>query len=480
MSKFHSTINRREFIKALGVTGAGLGGIGLVAPVFHDMDELMSDSNSVRKLPWYIKEREFENPTVEIDWKLKQRYDARSAKGIPGEEAERRVQLQIQHIKQLWNVTGRSHKDYALMAGSRREGARLASQSLVTGDQYLHYTSSGTAKPGGYTYKDLGLPRWNASPEENFRMVTGALKFWGSGPVSVMEITENTKKIFRSFDGQGRPYLFQDVEQAFSDKTAACVVPNKAKYLISWVLPQTWVGKYSAPDGFGILNKVTMGLGYCMGDILQSRMTTFMGALGYMSISNACGCNNVGSGIISGNGEHGRVDYLISPEYGGHVRYTDFVVTDLPLTPTRPIDAGIWRFCQTCKVCAGICPSGAIGTGNEPSWEIVDPEYNTVGVKSYHVNYAECLPYRGAPGCIVPGGCGKCQSFCVFTKAEDSNIHDLVKIASANTGILNNFFRDMDGLFGYSVPKEPDDFWNKIANSKGVMHPWGKYNIGIK
>jgi hypothetical protein len=36
MSKFHSTLSRRDFMKALGVTGAGIGAGMAVSPAFHD------------------------------------------------------------------------------------------------------------------------------------------------------------------------------------------------------------------------------------------------------------------------------------------------------------------------------------------------------------------------------------------------------------------------------------------------------------
>ncbi|MEL7562418.1 MAG: twin-arginine translocation signal domain-containing protein, partial [Dehalogenimonas sp.] len=36
MSRFHSVVSRREFMKAIGLLGAGIGGASLVTPVFHD------------------------------------------------------------------------------------------------------------------------------------------------------------------------------------------------------------------------------------------------------------------------------------------------------------------------------------------------------------------------------------------------------------------------------------------------------------
>src|SRR5271169_6697270 len=72
MSKFHSTVSRRDFMKGLGL--AGIGGAALVAPVFHDLDEVMSSDEANSNRPWWIKERDIENPTTGIDWSVMQRY----------------------------------------------------------------------------------------------------------------------------------------------------------------------------------------------------------------------------------------------------------------------------------------------------------------------------------------------------------------------------------------------------------------------
>ncbi len=46
MSKFHSTVSRRNFMKGLGLAGAGLGAAAAATPVFHDIDEITSSKGS--------------------------------------------------------------------------------------------------------------------------------------------------------------------------------------------------------------------------------------------------------------------------------------------------------------------------------------------------------------------------------------------------------------------------------------------------
>ena len=68
MAKYHSTISRRDFLKILGLGGAGLGAAAISAPVFHDLDELMASPQAEFKRPSWVKE--VDKPTVEIDWNM--------------------------------------------------------------------------------------------------------------------------------------------------------------------------------------------------------------------------------------------------------------------------------------------------------------------------------------------------------------------------------------------------------------------------
>lgn len=77
MSNYHSTFSRREFMKGLGIAGAGLGAATAVTPVFKDLDELTSSTSAHPKRAWYVKEREFGDIGIEIDWNILKRRDTR-------------------------------------------------------------------------------------------------------------------------------------------------------------------------------------------------------------------------------------------------------------------------------------------------------------------------------------------------------------------------------------------------------------------
>ena len=46
MSKFHSTVTRRDFMKGLGLAGAGIGAAAAASPVFHDLDEVAASNQA--------------------------------------------------------------------------------------------------------------------------------------------------------------------------------------------------------------------------------------------------------------------------------------------------------------------------------------------------------------------------------------------------------------------------------------------------
>jgi epoxyqueuosine reductase QueG len=51
----------------------------------------------------------------------------------------------------------------------------------------------------------------------------------------------------------------------------------------------------------------------------------------------------------------GRSSLAVNPDYGAKVRYVS-ILTDLPLTTSKPIEFG----CGNCRSCVEICPCGAI------------------------------------------------------------------------------------------------------------------------
>ena len=82
MSKYHSTLSRREFLKALGMGSAGLGALAIAPPAIRDLDEVVASPGADWKRPSWVKQ--VDKPTVEIDWKTLKRFDYREVMFVNG------------------------------------------------------------------------------------------------------------------------------------------------------------------------------------------------------------------------------------------------------------------------------------------------------------------------------------------------------------------------------------------------------------
>ena len=100
----------------------------------------------------------------------------------------------------------------------------------------------------------------------------------------------------------------------------------------------------------------------------------FLSYLGYFQIgiigndSTYLGSEG-GAAILSGLGEASRQQlYTLTPEKGAPGRlYT--IATDLPMAPSKPIDAGLYRFCHACHKCADHCPPQTISQAKQPTFD---------------------------------------------------------------------------------------------------------------
>jgi len=68
--------------------------------------------------------------------------------------------------------------------------------------------------------------------------------------------------------------------------------------------------------------------------------------------------------LQAGIGEVSRAGIILNPYLGLGFKAAA-ILTSMPLVPDRPIDLGLQRFCQTCRICAQNCPSHAIPTGDK-------------------------------------------------------------------------------------------------------------------
>ncbi len=68
--------------------------------------------------------------------------------------------------------------------------------------------------------------------------------------------------------------------------------------------------------------------------------------------------------LAAGIGEVSRVGIILNPFLGLGYKAAA-VLTNMPILPDKPIDFGLQEFCQNCQICAEVCPSKAISSGDK-------------------------------------------------------------------------------------------------------------------
>nr|UZH91525.1 reductive dehalogenase [uncultured bacterium] len=500
MSAFHSTISRRDFMKGLGLAGAGFGATAAASPLFHDLDELTASVSDgvAEKWPWYIKEREYLDPTTEIDWDLAKRFNFDTYSNFEAhlthEEVRRRqdatVALNLENMRQKKLL--KTRRDQALKcAGWAHSG--------TFGDTFTGIDSSAFMASGeehheqnwvpDYKFIQAGAPVWEGTPEENARMMRAVCRFAGAAEVAFLDLNEKTKKFIYTGSTDGVTtaftkelagycnYVFEDVDKPYVDISYSPfyfkkqVIPSKYKHAVVFIVREDQRLSRRAPSN---IEGASTGKAYQQGELATLRLLTFIRALGYGGVGNgSLGPQlKVAWGALSGLGEQGRLHSLITPTVGPLIRYSATLLTDLPLPVTNPIDAGMHRFCETaCTKCADACPGSAIPKDKEPTWDITSPDaaagnpdhlqperFNNPGHKRWPLNQFACANYW-ATSCT---SCAVCSATCVFTRENFASVHETVKPLIAMTTAFNGFFFNMDKQFGFGVMPEEhwDDFWD--------------------
>ena len=118
--------------------------------------------------------------------------------------------------------------------------------------------------------------------------------------------------------------------------------------------------------------------------------------------------------IDAGLGELGRLGYLITPEFGPHVRIAK-VLTNLPLVPDSPITFGVTEYCTTCGICAIECPAGAISPDKKRSFAPPPSAMpcGNPGALKWYVDGKKCHRWWIEAG----SGCIRCMDVCPYTTA---------------------------------------------------------------
>jgi reductive dehalogenase len=255
---------------------------------------------------------------------------------------------------------------------------------------------------------------------------------------------------------QDKYIVFADVDVPEVTDTKF-VIPRKMKWVVAIAIPMDVELLSRAPTALG---DAATAMGYSHSAFVVSSLAEFIRGLGYQAIP----CVNdtaqsIPFAVDAGIGELGRLNKLVTPEFGAAVRLCK-VFTDLPMACDKPIDFGLVEFCKGCKKCAEACPSRALSFDDEPSFKTRGP-WNNPGHKAWFEDSYKCFQYWQK----VNSGCGICLASCPYTKGDQAWIHDAVKATASVAPAADGVFRVMDDAFGYGKQHDPEQWWTKDSPS---------------
>jgi len=300
-----------------------------------------------------------------------------------------------------------------------------------------------------WTYEDWAIP--NVRP---FTMPDGTVQYLPFDP-------------FKFEQGEYETFGVSHVKSDFKKEAGF-----EPKSVIVLAFEMDYDALKSAPS---LASCSTVGQGYSQMAETGHKVAEFLRNIGY----KAAPCGNdtslsVPLAIEAGLGEASRMGLLVTEKYGPRIRLAK-VYTDLEIEPDKPITFGVKEFCDVCMKCADACPGEAIC--HEPAQIIEEGmEFDTgkvtkstmTGVEKWFVNGERCLAFWAYNG----ADCGTCISVCPYNKIDEWH-HDLAKLMTLTP--FKPLLRDLDEIFGYGGPVEPEvrieskylkdavhDFWAKI------------------
>lgn len=447
------SLTRREFLQDLGLLGLGvsLAPGSVAASAGFDWDH--EKTSALRRPPWVTTTAV---PTMEIDWERMQRFSEwRSVRGSLADYIgkDRDNQLTVLQADNLdkWlkqNKPGYTLKDRALSSAA---GQGAAPQSFLPPKEI-----QGPDK--------LGVPKWTGTPEDASAMVTAALRHLGAGTVGFLELdSRTTEKLVYAQDPDKKQVVFAEVDQP-SENDKQRVIPKKSRWVIVWTIPMSQETMKTAPT---VVCQATTQLTYSENRNVQHRLQYFLGTLGYMGLgeytTNALAIAPA-LGTLAGLGEMSRLNRMVSPEWGPITRVFK-MITDLPLAPTKPINAGIMEFCKVCKRCAQFCPCKTLSMADEPTWE-VRGGWNNPGHKAYFEDSPSCRSYWRQVGT----NCGICFAACPFA-SKNMAFYDAFRNALTATAPMFDTALRIVADMASPIPDyrtlgepllEPDDWWERL------------------
>lgn len=199
-------------------------------------------------------------------------------------------------------------------------------------------------------------------------------------------------------------------------------------------------------DSRNMMNNSSSGLITLSGSIAMATYIRELGYNAYLAHGRA-GVNVTPCLIAAGMGELSRGGVNLNPRYGTRGQVA-IVLTDMPLLPDKPIDAGIQDFCRVCMKCAEVCPVQAI------PFDVDKSEHN--GYLSWAADLTACssFMYSRTRNPANNGCCGPCKTSCPWASKEDSWFHQMGTWLGSTGELGSTLLRSVDDIFGYGTGME--------------------------
>ena len=209
-----------------------------------------------------------------------------------------------------------------------------------------------------------------------------------------------------------KPIVFREVDQPM-ETDSELVIPDSVRYAVVMLFVQPRALNQIGPST--LATSTSAGQGYSQMGLATVALAQAIRSLGYVAIpsmNDTALC--VPMAVDAGLGELGRLGYLITPEFGPHVRIAK-VLTNLPLDTDAPISFGVTEYCTACGICAKECPAGAISPDRERTFAppVSAMPCGSPGTLKWYINGKKCFRWWIESG----AGCSRCMDVCPYTVA---------------------------------------------------------------
>lgn len=297
------------------------------------------------------------------------------------------------------------------------------------------------SKAWGENIQPKGLKWKTEDPDRISRVIKKAARFYGASLVGICELDRRWLYSHHYY-----PKL-----SGFPEPVEPVEIPPEYRYAIVLAYEGDYESYRYAP---AYPAGAAVGLGYSKMAFTAGLLSQFIRLLGYKAIpaGNDTACT-IPMAIDAGLGELSRAGWLITPEFGPRIRLNK-IFTDLPLSTDKPIEFGVWDFCNLCGLCAKHCPGQAIPYG-KPTTDIQDFS-NRKGLYRWPLNAVKCFTFWAANGTA----CATCIRVCPFNKPAGL-LHQAVRWGIKHARWLDPLFLWADGLAGYGRRARPERFWRE-------------------